>query len=81
MILIAFAVVVTTIAGRLSGMGAPAVADKPIALPAGARVLDMAAAGDRIVLWIALPDGGERLLFLDARTGEPVGGRDLQPAR
>lgn len=82
LILVAFAVVVTTIASRLGGMATPsAIGDTPIVLPEGARVLDMAAAGDRIVLRIALPDGGERLLFLDARTGEPVGSRALQPAR
>ena len=82
LILIALVVVVATIASRLGGLASgPAVPDKPIMLPSGARVSEVEAAADRIVLRLSLADGREWLLFLDARTGEPVGSRELKPAR
>lgn len=37
-----------------------------IALPAGARVLEMAPDGDRLYLRIEEPDGGQAILLLDA---------------
>jgi hypothetical protein len=52
-------------------------ADGTIALPAGARVLDMAAAGDRLVLRVALPDASERLLVVDLAHGRQIGTLEL----
>jgi hypothetical protein len=44
-----------------------------VTLPAGAKVMETAIQGDRIVLRVALPDGGERLHVLDAASGRAVG--------
>jgi hypothetical protein len=51
--------------------------DGKIALPAGAKVLDMAAAGDRLVLRVALPDATERLLVVDLAHGRQIGTLEL----
>ncbi|MCK6449635.1 MAG: DUF6476 family protein [Alphaproteobacteria bacterium] len=44
-----------------------------VTLPAGARVVETTASGDRVVLRVALPDGEERLYVLDAASGRTVG--------
>jgi hypothetical protein len=51
-----------------------------IELPDGARVLGTEAAGDRVVVRIALAAGGEQLLLIDARNGERLGTIELRPA-
>lgn len=51
-----------------------------VALPPGARVLDMAAIGDRLVLRVEGGDGRQRLLVLDPSTGALVGSMVLTPA-
>jgi hypothetical protein len=51
-----------------------------IELPEGARVLGTEAAGDRLVVRIALAAGGEQLLLIDARNGERLGTIELRPA-
>jgi hypothetical protein len=51
-----------------------------IDLPEGARVLGTEAAGDRLVVRIALAAGGELLLLIDARNGERLGTIELRPA-
>ena len=43
------------------------------ALPEGARVLDMTATSDRVVLRVAVPGSGERLYFLNPATGAVAG--------
>jgi hypothetical protein len=49
-----------------------------IELPEGARVLGTEAAGDRLVVRIALAAGGEQLLLIDARNGERLGTIELR---
>src|SRR5581483_5592572 len=52
-----------------------------LALPAGAKVVDMTASGDRLVLRLVLPDAAERLLVVDIAHGKPLGTLELtQPA-
>jgi hypothetical protein len=48
-------------------------------LPPGARIVQMEAAGGRIVLRVATPDGHERLLVLDPAQGR-VSGTFLLPS-
>jgi hypothetical protein len=52
-------------------------ADAKLALPAGARVIDMTASGDRLVLRVALPDATERLLVVDLVRGRQIGALEL----
>ncbi len=66
-------------------VGEPAAAHAPfgeveLALPPGARVLDMAAVDDRLVLRVEAGGGRQRLLVLDPSTGALVGTMVLTPA-
>ncbi len=49
-------------------------------LPAGARVLSADAAGDRLMVRVALAEGGEALILLDAKSGARLGTIELKPA-
>jgi hypothetical protein len=49
-------------------------------LPPGARVESSEVAGDRLVLRLAMPDGGGRLLIFDLRSGARLGTVELRPA-
>jgi Flp pilus assembly protein CpaB len=73
LIVIGFSVIVLTIAHRLKHDDAdtPLVAGTAsIALPPGARVLDMAGAGGRLALRIeAGPGGRQSLMLIDPATG------------
>ena len=51
-----------------------------LALPPGARVVDMAAIDDRLVLRIEAGDGRQRLIVLDPSTGALVGTIVFTPA-
>ncbi len=51
-----------------------------LALPPGARVVDMAAIDDRLVLRIEAGDGRQRLIVLDPSTGALVGSIVFTPA-
>ncbi len=51
-----------------------------LALPPGARVVDMAAIDDRLVLRIEAGDGRQRLIVLDPSTGALVGSIVFKPA-
>ena len=51
-----------------------------LALPAGARVVEMAAAGERVVLRLEAPDGVARLLVVDPVRGRELGRIELAPA-
>ena len=51
-----------------------------VTLPHGAKVIEMAGAGSRLVLRVAKPDGGEQLLVLDPATGVLLGTIELRPA-
>ncbi len=46
-------------------------------LPSGARLLEMAGVGDRLILRAVLPDGVERLLVIDPKRGRTVGVMDV----
>ncbi len=71
--------IVYGIATRLD-LSRPSFADGRIELPAGARVVDMAAAGERLVLRVALPDARERLIVVDLARGRQLGALDLARA-
>ncbi|HUC66733.1 MAG TPA: hypothetical protein VMA53_14945 [Stellaceae bacterium] len=49
-------------------------------LPAGARVIAVEPAGDRLVVRIGLAEGGEALILIDARTGAKLGTIELRTA-
>lgn len=81
MLVAGFAVLIVTIMNRM-GRGAAvqpapvaakikpdAAATASIALPPGATVVDMTAAGQNIVLRIKRPDGSEALFIVDADSG------------
>jgi hypothetical protein len=48
-------------------------------LPAGARVIAVEPAGERLVVRIGLAEGGEALILIDARTGAKLGTIELRP--
>ncbi len=82
MIVVTFAVVVAVIAGRLSRGGSAGAgrsfADTTLDLPRGARIEAMAAGTDRLVLELALPEGGRRLVVIDLATGARLGTIELR---
>ena len=45
--------------------------------PAGSRVIATELNGDRLLVRLALPDGGEQLMLYNARNGAPVAVLDL----
>jgi hypothetical protein len=78
LIVVGIAAIIYGVATRLdlkSGASAP-VAGR-IALPAGGKIVDMTAAGDRLVLRVALPDATERLLVVDLAHGRQIGALEL----
>lgn len=44
-----------------------------VTLPPGAKIMETAIQGDRVVVRVALPDGEERLHVLDIGSGRPIG--------
>jgi hypothetical protein len=76
LIVVGIGVLVYALAARVDVARAP-YADAKLALPDGAKVLDMTAAGDRLVLRLALPDASERLLVVDLVRGRQVGTLEL----
>lgn len=75
-VVVAATVLVTVIAQRAGGLrGAPVTASVP--LPDGARIVETRMDGGRILLRMTLPNADERLLILDAATGESVATYDL----
>jgi hypothetical protein len=82
MLIVGFAVVIATIAGRLSRSG---TATRPLAaaaieIPRGARIEAMTAGPDRLILGLALPEGGRQLLVIDLATGTRLGTIELRTA-
>jgi len=63
---------VVLIVQRASGLGTMAVPPITLDLPADARIVSVAGAGDRFAVLVDGP-GGTRMLLLDARTGRQVG--------
>ncbi|HXZ01355.1 MAG TPA: hypothetical protein VEI03_15255 [Stellaceae bacterium] len=49
-------------------------------LPPGGRVIGVEAAGERLVVRVELPEGGEALILIDPRTGARLGTVELRPA-
>jgi hypothetical protein len=77
---------VALIVGRLERKGAETAAAQGLgplhaALPAGSRIVSTELSGDRLLLRLALADGGEELMLVDARTGAPVAVFDVPAAR
>ena len=54
----------------------PALGD--LGLPAGSQVRRMTAAGHRLVLVVAVPEGGERIVIVDLRSGGMVANIGLE---
>src|SRR5258708_11837119 len=90
LLLAGVAVVIVTIMTRLAqhrAATAPAAMEgRPVpfgtttlALPAGARVIEMQSAGRRLALHLRHADGSEALLILDPDTGTEIGTIELKP--
>jgi Family of unknown function (DUF6476) len=82
MLVVGFAALVAVIAGRVSrgGPAATAVhgfAAAPIDIPRGARIEAMTAAPDRLILALALPEGGRQLVVIDLAKGVRLGTIEL----
>jgi hypothetical protein len=88
LIVAGLAVIIVTIVHRVSApkpemaavtaaAGAPGHAT--VALPPGAGVLNMTGVGDKLVLHIATPQGGDELITLDPATGAVIETIDLVP--
>jgi len=80
LILVMTAAVIGTIAGRLARGGAkplPALAGA-VDIPRGARIAAMTTGGDRLVLALTLPNGGQQLLVIDLATGARLGTIELR---
>ena len=77
LIVAGLAAVAYGVATRLGGAAGGGYGDAKLTLPPGGKVLDMAAAGDRLVLRIALPDASQRLLVVDLAHGRQVGALEL----
>ena len=54
----------------------PALGD--LGLPAGSQVRRMTAAGHRLILVVAVPDAGERIVIVDLRSGGAVANIGLE---
>lgn len=76
LIVLGVGAIVYGIATRLD-LSRPAGFDGKVELPAGARILDMTASGDRLVLRVALADGSERLVVVDLARGRQLGALEL----
>jgi hypothetical protein len=83
-LVVGFAALVAVIAGRVSRGGPAATAAHgfaapPIDIPRGARIEAMTAAPDRLILALALPDGGTQLVVIDLAKGDRLGTIELHP--
>lgn len=72
---------ITGVPGRKAPPAAAHTAVQTLSLPPGARVMESFGAGDRVILRVQLPDGGERLLSLDARSLAPLSSLTIQSGR
>ncbi len=85
MLVVGFAVLVGAIAGRISRNGPPPGAARQVLaaaidIPHGARIEALTAGTDRLILALALPEGGRQLLIIDLATGARLGAIDLHAA-
>lgn len=62
-----------------AGAIAPWPGDLAIAVPAGAQVADTVVAEGRMIVRLALPDGGNRFIVVDLATGTTLGAVELTP--
>jgi len=76
LIVLGLGAIVYGVATKLGGGTGGGYADK-LTLPQGAKVLDMAASGDRLVLRVALPDASQRILVVDITRGRQIGALEL----
>ncbi len=75
LIVIGVAVLIYGLATRLDG---PRTAfEGRLVLPPEAKIVDMTASGDRLVLRVALPDRSERLIVVDLVRGRQLGALEL----
>jgi hypothetical protein len=84
MLIVGFAALVVVIAGRVSRGGPAATAAHgfaapPIDIPRGARIEAMTVGPDRLILALALPDGGRQLVVVDLTKGTRLGTIELHP--
>ena len=85
MLVVGFAVLLAAIAGKMSRSGpahppARTFAGTAIDIPRGARIEAMTIGADRLVLALALPEGGRQLVIIDLVTGAPLGTIELHAA-
>jgi Family of unknown function (DUF6476) len=80
-IVVGFGVVAAVVAGRLSrresASTAHIFAGSAIDIPHGARIEAMTATADRLILELALPDGGRKIIVVDLATGSRLGTIEL----
>ena len=86
LIVIGFAALIAGIAGKMSRDRPGASVERPFAataidIPPGARIEAMTASPTRLILDLALPDGGRQLLVVDLATGARLGTIELRPAQ
>jgi hypothetical protein len=82
-IIVGFAVVIATIAGRLArgeGGGPHVFTAPPIEIPNGSRVAAMTADANRLVLRLELPGGRQQIVIIDLASGRRLGTIALEPA-
>jgi hypothetical protein len=84
MLVVGFAALVAVIAGRVSRGGPAATAAHgfaapPIDIPRGARIESMTAGPDRLILALALPEGGRQLVIIDLTNGVRLATIELHP--
>jgi hypothetical protein len=78
MLVVGIAVLIVTIAGRVSRNTAGLVTLPPFAapsidLPQGAHIEAMAVGPDRLVIDVVQADGSRQLLIIELATGRPLG--------
>lgn len=84
LLVLGFATLVAVIAGRVSRSGAPPPAARVFAgpmidIPRGARIEAITAQSDRLIVALALPEGGRQLLVIDLASGARLGAIELHP--
>jgi hypothetical protein len=82
MLIVGFTVLVAVVAARMPRSGSSSITARAfngsaIDIARGARIEAMAAGTDRLVLALALPEGGRQLLIIDLATGARLGTIEL----
>ena len=85
LIVVGFIVIAAEMARRMSSASTPAAPTaaaafaQNIALPSGAQVVSVSAAGDRLAVHVKATDGRSTLYFVDPRNGALLGTVDFPP--